>query len=185
MRQMSKSCPRLNDASSGASRHRRTPDLWKTRYRRHVTFLRQASTSAWPVELITDSARSDLERLVAADPLVNAVVASRLAAYRTLEPARFGGGRSASAPTALSPPRSTAATCCRSAATAALGRARRAPRPARPALHVHRRDAPRRSRRCGRCSSRPGARPAPSATTSRCSCSTAASSACSPISACA
>jgi hypothetical protein len=63
----------------------------ENRYRLDVTFLRQASTSAWPVEIITDSGRDELEQLVAADPLVNVVVASRLAAYPTIEPARFGG----------------------------------------------------------------------------------------------
>jgi hypothetical protein len=70
---------------------RRTSVLWKTGTVWIVTFLRQASPATWPVEIVTDSARRDLERLVADDPYVNAVVASRLAAYRTIEPSRFGG----------------------------------------------------------------------------------------------
>jgi predicted GNAT family acetyltransferase len=57
-----------------------------------VTFVRPAPRSVTrTVAGITTAERADLERLVAADPIVNAVVASRLAAYRSLDPARFGG----------------------------------------------------------------------------------------------
>lgn len=56
-----------------------------------MTTLRPTATAAWSVETITDEQRREFERLVAAEPFVNAVLASRLAAYRTLEPARFGG----------------------------------------------------------------------------------------------
>jgi hypothetical protein len=57
-----------------------------------VTFVRPAPrTTARQVDTITATARPELERLVAADPVVNAVVASRLAAYRSFDPVRFGG----------------------------------------------------------------------------------------------
>jgi uncharacterized protein len=56
-----------------------------------VTSLRPTATAVRTVETVTDSQRREFEHLVADDPFVNAVVASRLAAYRTLEPPRFGG----------------------------------------------------------------------------------------------
>jgi uncharacterized protein len=56
-----------------------------------VTSLRPTATAAWSVETVTDDQRREFERLVADEPFVNAVLASRLAAYRTLDPARFGG----------------------------------------------------------------------------------------------
>jgi predicted GNAT family acetyltransferase len=56
-----------------------------------VTSLRPTATAVWTVDTVTDDDRREFERLVADDPFVNAVVASRLAAYRTLEPIRFGG----------------------------------------------------------------------------------------------
>jgi hypothetical protein len=40
---------------------------------------------------LTDAQRRDLLRLVAEDPLVNAVIASRLATFRSIEASRFGG----------------------------------------------------------------------------------------------
>jgi hypothetical protein len=55
-----------------------------------VTFLRPAPP-AWRVGTLTDAQRRDLLRLVAEDPLVNAVIASRLATFRSIEPSRFGG----------------------------------------------------------------------------------------------
>ena len=55
-----------------------------------VTFVRPG-TRARTVEIITASGRAELERLVAADPLVNAVVAARLATYHSVDPLRFGG----------------------------------------------------------------------------------------------
>jgi hypothetical protein len=56
-----------------------------------VTILRPATRTIGPVQRITDSRRADLERLVDEDPFVNAVIASRLAAFGSLEPVRFGG----------------------------------------------------------------------------------------------
>ena len=55
-----------------------------------MTFLRQAQP-AWTIERITGADRDDLDRLVASDPYVNAVVASRIAAHPALEPLGFGG----------------------------------------------------------------------------------------------
>ena len=55
-----------------------------------MTFLRPAPP-AWRVGTLTDAQRRDLLRLVAEDPLVNAVIASRLATLRTIDPSRFGG----------------------------------------------------------------------------------------------
>jgi uncharacterized protein len=55
-----------------------------------VTFVRPG-TRARTVDTITGTGRADLERLVAADPLVNAVVAARLATYHSFDPVRFGG----------------------------------------------------------------------------------------------
>jgi uncharacterized protein len=55
-----------------------------------VTFVRPG-TRARTVDTIRSADRDDLERLVAADPLVNAVVAARLAASDSLDPARVGG----------------------------------------------------------------------------------------------
>lgn len=40
---------------------------------------------------VTEARRPALEQLIAADPLVNAVIAARLAALRTVEPTRLGG----------------------------------------------------------------------------------------------
>jgi uncharacterized protein len=56
-----------------------------------VTFVRPAPSLARRVDVVTGAQRAEVERLAAADPLVNAVVASRLAASCTLEPARLGG----------------------------------------------------------------------------------------------
>lgn len=57
-----------------------------------VTFVRSAPNAVAPsVDVITDVRRRALDRLLAMDPLVNAVVVSRLAAYRTLDPSRLGG----------------------------------------------------------------------------------------------
>jgi hypothetical protein len=55
-----------------------------------VTFVRPGTRTP-AVEAITGADRAALERLVAADPVVNAVVAARLATYHCLDPARFGG----------------------------------------------------------------------------------------------
>jgi uncharacterized protein len=56
-----------------------------------VTFLRQARPGAWRVDGIGDDQRRDLGRLVAEDPFVNVVIASRLATLGTLAPSRLGG----------------------------------------------------------------------------------------------
>lgn len=56
-----------------------------------MTFVRPAPSLARRVEVITGANRAEVERLAAADPLVNAVVTARLASCRTLEPARLGG----------------------------------------------------------------------------------------------
>ena len=56
-----------------------------------MTVLRPAPPATWTIEAVTDRNRREFERLVAAEPIVNAVIASRLAAFRTLEPTRFGG----------------------------------------------------------------------------------------------
>lgn len=57
-----------------------------------MTFVRPApGLTARRVDTVTATTRVELERLVAEDPVVNAVVASRLAAYRSFDPVRFGG----------------------------------------------------------------------------------------------
>jgi predicted GNAT family acetyltransferase len=57
-----------------------------------VTFVRSAPRAAERVVTpLGGLDRLEVERLVAADPLVNAVVAARLAAYRSVDPVRFGG----------------------------------------------------------------------------------------------
>ena len=56
-----------------------------------VTFVRPAPSRALRIEVLAAAQRCEVERLAAADPLVNAVVAARLASCRTLEPARLGG----------------------------------------------------------------------------------------------
>lgn len=56
-----------------------------------VTFVRPAPSFARDVDVLTGASRGDVERLAAAEPLVNAVVAARLASCRTFEPARLGG----------------------------------------------------------------------------------------------
>jgi uncharacterized protein len=43
------------------------------------------------IEAVTDATRAELRVLVAEDPVVNAVIDARLAAYRTVNPAVFGG----------------------------------------------------------------------------------------------
>jgi hypothetical protein len=65
--------------------------LWKTGTVGGVTRLGRPGTSDWPIEKVTDSERVAIDRLVAADPYVNVVVASRLAAYRTVDSLRLGG----------------------------------------------------------------------------------------------
>jgi hypothetical protein len=55
-----------------------------------VTFVRP-DTRARTVDTISGADRAELERLVAAEPIVNAVVAARLAASHSLDPARVGG----------------------------------------------------------------------------------------------
>ncbi|MGH8862630.1 MAG: GNAT family N-acetyltransferase [Jatrophihabitantaceae bacterium] len=57
-----------------------------------MTFVRPAPRAARRlVSTLGAPDRADLELLVAADPIVNAVVASRLAGYRSFDPVRFGG----------------------------------------------------------------------------------------------
>ncbi len=56
-----------------------------------MTFVRQAPALGGHVAVLTAADRSELMRLVSTDPLVNAVVGARLAAHRSLEPARLGG----------------------------------------------------------------------------------------------
>ncbi len=53
--------------------------------------MRPAPSRAPRIEVLAAAHRGEVERLAAADPLVNAVVAARLASCRTLEPARLGG----------------------------------------------------------------------------------------------
>jgi predicted GNAT family acetyltransferase len=65
--------------------------LWKTGTVGGVTRLGRPGTSAWPIEALTEADQDAFERLVAADPYVNVVVASRLAAYQTLNSVRLGG----------------------------------------------------------------------------------------------
>ena len=43
------------------------------------------------IETVTDATRSQLSDLVAEDPVINAVIEARLASYRTVDPAVFGG----------------------------------------------------------------------------------------------
>lgn len=57
-----------------------------------MTFVRPAPTTAGClVGLATDARRRDVERLIDADPLVNAVIASRVVAHRALDPPALGG----------------------------------------------------------------------------------------------
>lgn len=56
-----------------------------------MTFVRPARSRARDVEVLTAARRDEVERLVAAEPLVNAVVAARLAAGHSFDPARLGG----------------------------------------------------------------------------------------------
>ncbi len=57
-----------------------------------MTSVRSApGVSALSVDLLVDAHRRDLDRLVAADPIVNAVIAARLAVHRAIAPAGFGG----------------------------------------------------------------------------------------------
>lgn len=56
-----------------------------------VTIVRPAPERTRRVEVISTDRRAELDRLVAADPVVNAVVAARLAVHRMLDPARLGG----------------------------------------------------------------------------------------------
>lgn len=56
-----------------------------------MTFLRTAPPAATNVDVVTDEQRGALLDLVAADPIVNAVPAARLAACRTLDAPQFGG----------------------------------------------------------------------------------------------
>ena len=53
--------------------------------------MRSAPSRTPCVDVLSAARRDEVERLAAADPLVNAVVAARLASCRTLEPARLGG----------------------------------------------------------------------------------------------
>jgi hypothetical protein len=55
-----------------------------------VTFVRPRSTTRRVVAL-TDASRRELERLVDADPIVNAVVAARIGSFRSLESIMLGG----------------------------------------------------------------------------------------------
>jgi predicted GNAT family acetyltransferase len=43
------------------------------------------------IETVTDATRGQLSALVAEDPVINAVIEARLASYRTVDPAVFGG----------------------------------------------------------------------------------------------
>ena len=52
---------------------------------------REVEQSRLRVQVLTDADRPDLVRLLDADPEVNAVLASRLRAIRTLAPRAFGG----------------------------------------------------------------------------------------------
>lgn len=56
-----------------------------------MTFTGQADSAVRTVDVISATSRRALEALVAEDPVVNAVVAARLAAYRTVDPVRLGG----------------------------------------------------------------------------------------------
>jgi predicted GNAT family acetyltransferase len=57
-----------------------------------VTSVRSApGLSAPSVDLLADAHRHDLDRLVASDPIANAVIAARLAGSRTIAAAQFGG----------------------------------------------------------------------------------------------
>lgn len=56
-----------------------------------MTIIRPAPAQARRVEIVRADRRAELDRLVAADPVANAVVAARLAMHPVLEPSRFGG----------------------------------------------------------------------------------------------
>lgn len=57
-----------------------------------MTFVRPAPAAGLrSVGVVSASARAALEALVAEDPIVNCVVAARVAAYRSFDPAGFGG----------------------------------------------------------------------------------------------
>ncbi|HEY8301386.1 MAG TPA: GNAT family N-acetyltransferase [Jatrophihabitans sp.] len=56
-----------------------------------MTFVRPVPATARGVDVLGTADRLELDRLVAADPIVNSVVAARLAIYRSPDPVRLGG----------------------------------------------------------------------------------------------
>lgn len=56
-----------------------------------MTFVRFEPTTRRHVAPLTGADRAELDRLVAGDPIGNAVVAARLALHRSLDPVRLGG----------------------------------------------------------------------------------------------